>query len=114
MASAVSRIRRSSILQANLFQLFQPICGVLARPSAFCAQLLPQTAAPSTMPNTSRATLLVFISIPLIVWMLALLHGPSGRGENRGDRRRVIVGTGGAVEQPARVIGVGAGVPIVG
>ena len=32
MASAVSRISRSETLQANLFQLFQPMGGVLASP----------------------------------------------------------------------------------
>src|SRR5271157_4557301 len=32
MASAVSRMSRSETLQANLFQLFQPMGGVLARP----------------------------------------------------------------------------------
>src|SRR6187549_850181 len=48
MASAVSRIICSLTLHANLFQLFQPICGVLARPSNFCACATPVPSAISS------------------------------------------------------------------
>src|SRR4051812_43724534 len=44
MASAVWRIRSSLTLQANLFQLFQPICGERARSSNFCALAGPKPA----------------------------------------------------------------------
>ena len=37
MASAICRIIASSTLQPKVFQLFQPICGVFAIPSNFCA-----------------------------------------------------------------------------
>src|SRR5436190_20011168 len=56
MASAVSRIICSFTLQANLFQLFQPICGVLARPSNFCA-----CAAPVPSAINSARVMTVFI-----------------------------------------------------
>src|SRR6476660_7940675 len=44
MASAVARINCSSTLQANLFQLFQPIGGVSASCSNFWAETLAQAA----------------------------------------------------------------------
>src|ERR1035438_4586596 len=41
MASAASRIRLSLTLHANLFQLFQPIGGVRAKPLSSANKLLP-------------------------------------------------------------------------
>src|SRR4051812_48030311 len=50
MASAVSRMSCSLTLQPNLFQLFQPIWGVLARPSNFCANAAGDTSNNATNP----------------------------------------------------------------
>src|SRR5690348_7038189 len=48
MASAVSRMRFSSMWQPNLFQLFQPIGGVGARPRGEEAVRMPTRAQPRT------------------------------------------------------------------
>jgi hypothetical protein len=42
------------------------------------------------------------------------MSGLSGSSEDRGNRQRVEVGTGAAIEQPTRVMGEGAGVPVIG
>src|SRR6185369_13691645 len=56
IASAISLIRFSLTLQANLFQLFQPIGGVLARPLS-CACTLVQQAMKKT---TAISVFIVF------------------------------------------------------
>src|SRR6185369_11313532 len=55
IASAISLISFSLTLQANLFQLFQPIGGVFARPLSCACTLVPQQA------SNKRRAISVFI-----------------------------------------------------
>src|SRR5688572_13706956 len=58
IASAVSRISCSLTLQPNLFQLFQPICGVFASPSNFWAN----AADPCSVSAANNANLIMPIA----------------------------------------------------
>jgi hypothetical protein len=65
MASAACLIRSSLTLQANLFQLFQPIGGVRANPLSSARNSPAATKKPSAAnPKATRASL-IFIRMSL-------------------------------------------------
>src|ERR1043166_7425152 len=69
IASAISLISFSLTLQANLFQLFQPIGGVLARPLSCACTLIQQQAKKKT------TVIIIFI----ISWFFSVLHQLTSR-----------------------------------
>src|SRR5688572_22456852 len=74
IASAVSRINCSLTLQPNLFQLFQPICGVFASPSNFWA-----TAPDPYSVNADKKAILI-MRIPGLLRLLHVLSSKPNPG----------------------------------